>query len=105
MAIAGHYVFVNYYVPHQVLIYNAADGSSAGTIIPGAAVGGQSAVGNVDQPMCINAYQRTNGEYLIFSEEDYQAKVLIYRWNPAAPVVLATPGSRDQKITGLFRAF
>ena len=95
MAVAGHYVFVIYYVPHQVLIYNVADGSSAGTIIPGPAVGGQSAVGNVDQPMCINAYQRTNGEPLIFSEVDFQAKVLMYRWNPAAPVVLATPGNGE----------
>jgi hypothetical protein len=86
MAMAGNYVFINYYVPHQVLIYDAANGSFAGTIIPGPEVGGQKAAGTVDCPMCINAYRRTNGEYLIFGEEDYQAKVLMYRWNPTAAV-------------------
>jgi hypothetical protein len=95
MAVAGNYVFINYYVPHQVLVYNTADGSSAGTILPGPEVGGPGAVGNVDCPMCINARQRANGEYLIFGEEDWQAKVLMYRWNPTACVVQAAPGNGD----------
>ena len=90
MAGAGGYVFINYYVPHQILVYNATNGVFAGSLIPGPEVGGQGAVGNVDQPMCINAYQRTNGEYLIFGEEDYQTKVLMYRWNPSVVVSSGT---------------
>jgi hypothetical protein len=30
----------------------------------------------------ISAFQRSNGEYLVFVEEDFKAKVLLYRWKP-----------------------
>ena len=30
----------------------------------------------------ITAHCRKDGEYLVFVEEDYRAKVLIYRWKP-----------------------
>jgi hypothetical protein len=30
----------------------------------------------------ITAHRRANGEYLVFVEEDYKAKVLLYRWKP-----------------------
>jgi hypothetical protein len=30
----------------------------------------------------ISAHRRANGEYLVFVEEDYKAKVLLYRWKP-----------------------
>ena len=30
----------------------------------------------------ITAFRRAQGEYLIFVEEDYKAKVLMYRWKP-----------------------
>ncbi len=29
-----------------------------------------------------SAFQRSNGEYLVFAEEDYKGKVLLYRWTP-----------------------
>ncbi len=30
----------------------------------------------------ITAFRRSSGEYLVFVEEDYKAKVLLYRWRP-----------------------
>ena len=30
----------------------------------------------------ITTYRRQDGEYLVFVEEDYKAKVLMYRWHP-----------------------
>ena len=30
----------------------------------------------------ISAFRRANGVYLVFVEENYKAKVLLYRWNP-----------------------
>lgn len=30
----------------------------------------------------ITAHRRKDGEYLVFVEEDYKAKVLMYRWRP-----------------------
>jgi len=30
----------------------------------------------------LSAHQLKSGEYVIFLEDDYKAKVVIYRWNP-----------------------
>ena len=30
----------------------------------------------------LTAFKRSNGEYLIFVEEDARAKVIMYRWRP-----------------------
>ena len=30
----------------------------------------------------ITAFKRGNGEYLVFVEEDYKAKSILYRWRP-----------------------
>lgn len=30
----------------------------------------------------ITALKRKDGEYLVFVEEDYKAKVILYRWRP-----------------------
>ena len=30
----------------------------------------------------ITAHVRKDGEYLVFVEEDYKAKALLYRWHP-----------------------
>jgi len=38
--------------------------------------------GCVDMPASISAYKRSNGEYLIFVEEDGFIKVVMYRWCP-----------------------
>jgi len=31
----------------------------------------------------VTAYRRSNGEYLVFVEEDARGKVMMYRWKPS----------------------
>ncbi|NQV31545.1 MAG: hypothetical protein HQ515_02570 [Phycisphaeraceae bacterium] len=55
-----------------------------GVFEPGSVVGGVENTGWIDIFTGITAHQRKNGEYLVFVEEDYKAKVLVYRWRPSA---------------------
>jgi hypothetical protein len=32
----------------------------------------------------LRAHRRADGEYLVFLEDDYTAKVVMFRWEPAA---------------------
>ena len=60
------------------------DGSEIGVLDPGPTVGGVEKTGWIDLLTGINAYRRrSNGEYLVFVEEDYRGKCLIYRWRPS----------------------
>jgi hypothetical protein len=47
---------------------------------PGPEVGRES--GWVDFPDAIRAYRRKDGEYLVFVEEDWKGKIMVYRWKP-----------------------
>jgi hypothetical protein len=44
--------------------------------------GGVANTGWIDLLTGINAFKRGDGEYLVFVEENYKAKSLIYRWRP-----------------------
>jgi hypothetical protein len=46
---------------------------------PGPEVGNKS--GWVDIPYGIRAFRRANGQYLVFVEENWQGKVLVYQLN------------------------
>jgi hypothetical protein len=39
-------------------------------------------IGLQDIRECLRAHRRGDGEYLVFLEEDYKAKILLYRWKP-----------------------
>ena len=81
MCVAGDSVFaVESRNPERVFVYDARTGALQGTMQPDEAVGKNS--GWVDTPYGIRAAKRANGEYLIFVEEDLDAKVLLYRWTP-----------------------
>ena len=84
MCIAGDYVFAaESRDPERVFVYDARTGALQGTLQPDQAVGKSS--GWVDTPYGIRAARRANGEYLVFAEEDLDAKVLLYRWTPPGP--------------------
>ncbi len=80
MAIAGDYIFVGYLLDARIEIFNRHSGDSVGTLRPDETVGSIS--GWLDLPYAISAFQRANGEYLIFAEEDAYAKIILYRWTP-----------------------
>lgn len=89
IAIAGDFVFVGYpfFSPYgltgnegMLQVYRKSDGGIAGQIKPGPEVGGQSAT--LDISDSIRAFKRSNGEYLVFAEENLYGKQIMYRWTP-----------------------
>lgn len=80
---AGDYVFTGGWKERgRVFVNRLSDGTAVGVFDPGLTVGGLENTGWIDILTGITAHQRTNGEYLVFVEEDYKAKVLLYRWKP-----------------------
>ncbi|TAF07668.1 MAG: hypothetical protein EAZ77_08950 [Nostocales cyanobacterium] len=77
MSVAGDYVFAVTVKTAEVYVYKAATGKLVHKFGPGPEVGGES--GWVDIPHGIRAFRRANGEYLVFVEENWQGKVIIYR--------------------------
>ena len=80
LTVEGQYVFAVEPVG-AVHVYDKDSGKEVGVIRPGPEVGNAS--GWVDVPNGISAYRRSNGEYLVFVEEDARGKVMMYRWKPA----------------------
>jgi hypothetical protein len=66
----------------RVFVNRLIDGAAVGVFEPGPTVGGIEKTGWIDILTGISAFQRQDGEYLVFVEEDYRAKVLLYRWKP-----------------------
>jgi hypothetical protein len=80
---AGEYVFTGGWKERgRVWVNRMSDGKEVGVFDPGPTVGGVENTGWIDLLTGISAYQRKNGEYLVFVEEDYKAKCLLYRWKP-----------------------
>lgn len=77
MSVAGDYLFIVYLKTAEVRVYEAATGNYKGIMRPGKDMSGW-----VDIPYGIRAHKRADGEYLIFVEEDWKAKILMYRWKP-----------------------
>jgi hypothetical protein len=57
--------------------HDSATGNYLRTIVPGPEVNGGT--GWHDIPHALNAFQRVNGERILFAEEDWKCKVLVYR--------------------------
>lgn len=79
LTVEGQYLFAVEPVG-AVHVYDKDSGKEVGVIRPGPEVGNAS--GWVDVPNGISAYRRSNGEYLVFVEEDARGKVMMYRWKP-----------------------
>jgi len=77
MSVAGDYVFTATVKNTEVYVYKAATGVQVQKFKPGPEVAGQS--GWIDIPYGIRAFRRSNGEYLVFAEEDEKGKVIMYR--------------------------
>jgi hypothetical protein len=83
IAVAGDYVFSGGWKERgRIFINRLSDGSAAGCLDPGPTVGGVEATGWIDLLTGMTAHKRADGEYLVFVEEDYRGKVLLYRWRP-----------------------
>ena len=79
MAVAGDRVYAIMGDTKEILVYDARTGEPmpGKAMEPGPEVAGRS--GFIDVLNGINAFRRADGEYLVFAEEDGQAKGLLYR--------------------------
>lgn len=59
-----------------------SDGAEVGVFDLGSTVGGVENTGWIDILTGITTFRRSSREYLVFVEEDYKAKVLMYLWHP-----------------------
>lgn len=83
LAVAGDYAFTGGWKERgRIWVNRLSDGAAVGVFEPGPTVGGVEATGWMDLLTGITAHRRQDGEYLVFVEEDYRAKVLLYRWKP-----------------------
>jgi hypothetical protein len=80
---AGDYAFTGGWKERgRIWVNRLSDGAELGVFDPGPTVGGVENTGWIDLLTGINAFRRSNGEYLVFVEENYKAKSLVYRWTP-----------------------
>jgi hypothetical protein len=77
VAYAGALAFAVDCKSAEVCVYSLRDGSMVGSMKPGPEVGGES--GWVDFRDGIRALRRKDGDHLVFVEEDYNGKSLVYR--------------------------
>ncbi|MBH8576759.1 hypothetical protein I8752_27965 [Nostocaceae cyanobacterium CENA369] len=77
MSVAGDYVFTVTGKTAEVNVYNAKTGVPVQQLKPGPEVAGES--GWIDIPQGIRAFRRSNGEHIVFVEEDWKGKVIMYR--------------------------
>ena len=85
--VAGDFVFAPYTgaskadgVKHgRVEVFRASDGTNVGHIEPSDDVG---EIGLQDIRECLVAHLRSNGEFVVFLEDDYKSKVVTYRIQP-----------------------
>lgn len=75
--VAKDYVFAVSVKKAEVYVYNAKTGVLVKTLQPGPEVGSES--GWVDIPYGVRAFRRSNGQYLVFVEEDHKGKVIMYQ--------------------------
>lgn len=78
MSVAGDYVFAVTFKTAEVYVYKATTGELVKKMSPGKEVGEES--GWVDIPYGIRAFRRANGQYLVFVEENWKGKVLVYQF-------------------------
>ncbi len=90
----GDFVFVDFnsgyaqsigtWENHYNQVYSAKTGAYVGRIVAGEDVGGMANIGDTDESKSLTSFKRDNGEYVLIREEDWQAKYLMFRWNPPA---------------------
>ena len=85
--IAGDYLFVPYtgdskelgFAMGHIEVFRLNTGARIGWMEPDPNVG---RIGLQDIRECLSAHRLSNGEYVVFLEEDWKAKVLMFRWRP-----------------------
>lgn len=80
MSMAGDYVFTGLASESgKICVYSAKDLSLVGNITVPATMG---TTGWIDLPHGIQAFKKSNGQYLILIEDDYRGKNILHQWCP-----------------------
>jgi hypothetical protein len=79
VAMDGDFVFVSERTG-KIHVFDKHTGAKKGVILAKANIG--NGVGEIDMPNGLSVQQQSNGEYILFAEEDTHAKLLVYRWKP-----------------------
>jgi len=98
--VAGDFFFVDFWQPHYNQVFQTKNGLYVGIFLPGQNVGGAPNVGNTDMWQANRAFERKNGEYILLQEDDYQAKILMYRWTPPNPLPIPPVPQPPSNIQG-----
>jgi hypothetical protein len=85
--VAGEYLFVPYtgaskhlgFSTGHIEVFRASDGAAVGRLEPSAEIG---EIGLQDIRECLTSRRLENGEYRVLLEEDFKAKLLMFRWKP-----------------------
>jgi hypothetical protein len=77
ISVAGDRLFNGYLARGEIRVYDTGDGHYTGSLLPGPEV--DNAGGWIDTMYGVRAAQLKNGEYLVFAEEVWHEKVLMYR--------------------------
>jgi hypothetical protein len=94
---AGDYGFeVGWSTRNKVWVTDLNNGNLVGTMEPSIASGGLKHTGWTDIAGGLQVYKRTNGEYLVFIEENGVGSVTMYRWCPSGNCT-NTPVAIDRK--------
>ena len=79
----GDYIFeAGWETRAEVFVTDIETGKMIGTMMPSKELGGINWTGWVDTGWGINACKRRSGEYLVFVEDDYLSRVILYKWCP-----------------------
>ena len=80
MSVAGDYIFVGTSLDRgKLYVFNSSNLTSVGFIAPPTDIG---ELGWVDLPDGIQAFKRSNGQYVILVEENSKGKNVVYQWCP-----------------------
>lgn len=90
-AVAGDLFFIVIGRTAEVYVYAKSDGRLLGTMKPGPEVHGES--GWTDIRDAIRAFRRQNGDYLVFVEEDWKGKCMVYEMTD--PLRIPAPQSNS----------
>ncbi|BDI30497.1 hypothetical protein CCAX7_25480 [Capsulimonas corticalis] len=90
--VCGPYLFTDDVYHANINVFDNSSGSQLGQFVPtrftetagGPLLGDPS--GWLDMINAIRVTKRANGDYLVFAEENKDAKVDFYTWNPGAPI-------------------
>lgn len=98
MSVAGEYVFVGTSRDRgKVYVFSGANLSNSGHIAPPTDMG---EIGWLDIPHAVQAFKKSDGQYLVLVEDNSKGKNILYQWTPPAEdVAFMVSPANDVRLT------